>query len=191
VSGAGGWRVQVQEELPRGAQAERHAGSGGSAVGWVAGGAQQPAAPGGGGGGGQVEWTSGLSGCWKRGVLEATCAADLMEALVLLEASVEGTFQKLIDALNTRATTTCKLQPNSVCIAVPCGLLQCSRGNSPLLSVCFLLRGLYRARLHFFAKVGKDWLQPWFVAARKWLPPAPVLLRLSTPAAVALRLFQV
>jgi hypothetical protein len=79
-------RVQVQEELPRGAQTERHAGSGGSAVGWVAGGAQQPAAPG--GGGGQVEWTSGLSGCWKRCVLEATCAADLMEALVLLEASV-------------------------------------------------------------------------------------------------------
>lgn len=99
----------MQAELPRGAQIDsnhqnfHNSGSNSnntSAVGWIAGsGAAPPSSISGGGGGGasntgssggggQIEWSEGLSRCWHRFVLEATCAQDLMEALVLLEASV-------------------------------------------------------------------------------------------------------
>jgi hypothetical protein len=53
------------------------------------------------GGGGQIEWSEGLSRCWKRFVVEATSAQDLMEALVLLEASVIFG-NRIFESINTQ-----------------------------------------------------------------------------------------
>lgn len=151
----------MQAELPRGAQIDsshqNYHYSGGSsnsmsAVGWIAGsgGAPPSSISGGGGGasntgsggGGQIVWSEGLSRCWHRFVLEATCAQDLMEALVLLEASVivrsNGRY-----LTNSNARRRLHIYTHS----------QCTRKSKMSCHLTFLLHSIF-LRLFFFDSKG-------------------------------------